>query len=104
LTLGNTVNVNKSGPSSKISVFAPPPPPAPTKQELEEAEVERQRLLEAELEALRKSQIKSLLSTTLPDKLKDDLTLTSPPEPIQVESVTFDGLVRSNKVLPELDF
>jgi hypothetical protein len=104
LTLGNTVNVNKSGSSSKISVFAPPPPPAPTKQELEEAEVERQRLLEAELEALRKSQIKSLLSTTQPDKLKDDLTLTSPPEPIQVESVTFDGLVRSNKVLPELDF
>jgi hypothetical protein len=105
LTLGNTVNANKSGPASKISVFAPPPPPAPTQQEIEEAEAERQRLLEAELEALRKSQIKSQVSTSLPDKLKDDSTLTSPPEPIKVESVTFgDGIVRSNKVLPELDF
>jgi hypothetical protein len=55
-----TVNpfVNRpSGSSAKYSVFAPPPPPAPTQQELEEAEAERKRrLLEDELEALRKSQ------------------------------------------------
>ena len=40
-------------------MFAPPPPPAPTQQELEEAEAERKRVLEDELEALRKSQAAS---------------------------------------------